>query len=145
MSQLGSRFATCSPSRGTRRCSPPDLTAFLARARSIRIRRMASADAAEEVPAAAPMLGLVVIHQPDVRLVHQGRRLQRLPRLFLGQLGSRQFPQLVIHQRQQLLRRRRIAGFDLRQNLRHVGHGQGTGTRDEACDYTVACPRRASR
>ena len=66
--------------------------------------------------AAVPVLGLVRIHQPQIRLVDQGRRLQRLPRLLLGQLRRRQLPQFVVDQRQQLLGRRRIAGFDLRQD-----------------------------
>ena len=48
--------------------------------------------------------------------MHQRRRLQRLPRFLLGQFLGRQFPQFVVHQRQQLLGGRRIAGFDLRQD-----------------------------
>ena len=55
--------------------------------------------------------------------MHQRRRLQRLPRLLVGQLRRRQLPQLVIDQRQELLGRRRIAGIDLRQDAGDVGHG----------------------
>ena len=47
----------------------------------------------------------LLAHQPQIRLMHQGRRLQRLPRLLLGQLRRRQLPQLVIDQRQKLLGR----------------------------------------
>ena len=49
-------------------------------------------------------------------VVYQGRGLQRLAGVFQGHLGSSQFPQLVIDQRQQLLGCRRIARFDLRQD-----------------------------
>lgn len=53
----------------------------------------------------------------------QGRGLQRLSRLFLSQPRRRQFSQLVINQRQQLLGRRRIARFDLAGDLGDAGHG----------------------
>ena len=54
--------------------------------------------------------------------MHQRRRLQRLPRLLLSQFSGRQPPQLFIHQWQQLLRRRRVAGFDLGEDAGDVGH-----------------------
>jgi hypothetical protein len=44
----------------------------------------------KEVAAAIPVLRLLNIHQPKVRLVDQGRGLQGLARLFLGQLLRRQ-------------------------------------------------------
>jgi hypothetical protein len=55
-------------------------------------------------------------------------RLQRLPLLLMGHLRGCQFPQLVIDQRQELLGGRGIGGrgiggIDLRENLRHIGHG----------------------
>ena len=68
---------------------------------------------------------LAAAHQSAIRLMYQGRGLQRLARFFLRQLGSRQLPEFVIHERQQLLGRRRIAGFNLRQNASDVRHGQG--------------------
>ena len=60
--------------------------------------------------------------QPHVGFVHQRRGLERLPRLLLGQLGSGQFSQFVIHQRQQLLGRAWVAVLNLRENLRDIGH-----------------------
>ena len=99
----------------------------------------------KEMAAGIPMLRLLDIHEPDVCVVHQGRGLQRLPRSFLRQLGGGQLSELVIHQRQQLLRRRWIAGFDLRQNAGDVGHGHGTREMDEARDYNVAFPRQPSK
>jgi hypothetical protein len=48
----------------------------------------------EEVPAAVPVLGLLPAHQPQVRLVYQRGRLQRLSRLLLGQPLRRQLAQL---------------------------------------------------
>ena len=67
----------------------------------------------KEVPPAVPLLNLLHIHQPQVRLVHQRRGLQRLARLLVGQLGGGQFAQLLVDQRQQLLRSGWVAGFDL--------------------------------
>ena len=61
-------------------------------------------------------------YHPHISLMHQGRGLQRLPRFFMGQLGRCQFPQLLIDQRQELLRGRGIAGFDLREDAGDVGH-----------------------
>ena len=40
----------------------------------------------EKMSATVPMLGLRVVHQPQISLVHQRRGLQRLPRLFVGEL-----------------------------------------------------------
>jgi hypothetical protein len=40
----------------------------------------------EEVPAAVPVLRLVYVHQPQVRLMDQGRGLERLPGLLPRQL-----------------------------------------------------------
>src|SRR5262249_22632470 len=45
---------------------------------------------------------LLIAHQAQVGLVDQGRRVQGLPRLFLGQLGRRQLAQLLVDQRQEL-------------------------------------------
>src|SRR5262245_53115944 len=55
--------------------------------------------------------------------MHQSRRLQRLPRLLVRELRGGQLSQLFIHQRQELLRRLRIALLNLRQNVGSVGHG----------------------
>jgi hypothetical protein len=44
--------------------------------------------------------------------MNQCRRIERLPRLFKGQLLGRQPAQFVIDQRQQLIRRLRITGID---------------------------------
>ncbi len=61
--------------------------------------------------------------ESQIRFMHQCGRLQRLPGFLLSQFGRREFPQFVIDQRQQLLRRRRIAGFNIRQDASYVGHG----------------------
>ena len=103
--------------------APPCLGPHLRRACSTRIRRIASAAAAKKWPRLFQCWTFVHIHEPEIRLMHQRRRLQRLPRLLLSQLRRRQLPQLVIDQRQKLLRRRRIARFDLRQDAGDVGHG----------------------
>jgi hypothetical protein len=55
-------------------------------------------------------------HQPQIRLVYQRRRLERLPRLLLRELLPREPAQLVIDQRQQLLGGLRIALLNGRQD-----------------------------
>jgi hypothetical protein len=52
----------------------------------------------EEMAAAVPVLSLLDIDQPDVRLVDQGRRLERLAGLLLSQLLRRQLAQLLVDQ-----------------------------------------------
>ena len=86
---------------------------------------MASAAAAKKCPASIPVLGLLGIHQPDVRLMHQRRGLQRLARLLLGHLGGGQLPQFLVDQRQELLGRLRFALFDPRQDQSHVARSTG--------------------
>src|SRR5262245_33842318 len=54
--------------------------------------------------------------------MNERRRLQRLPRLLLRQPHRRKLPQLVVHQRQELLRRLRITLLNLRQDLRNIRH-----------------------
>ena len=58
----------------------------------------------KEVAAAVPVLRLLDVDQPQIRLMHERRRLKRLARLLLRQFARCQFAQLVVHQRQQLLR-----------------------------------------
>jgi hypothetical protein len=50
--------------------------------------------------------------QPDIGLMHQRSRLERLARLFLSQFGGRQPAQLVINQRQELARRAWISALN---------------------------------
>jgi hypothetical protein len=52
--------------------------------------------------------------------------LERLTRRFLGELLSRQFAQLVIDQRQQLLGGMRVALLDGQQEAGYFGHGINT-------------------
>jgi hypothetical protein len=54
----------------------------------------------------------------------QGRGLQGLARLFLGQLLSRELAQLLIDEGQKLLRRARIALLDGKQDARDLIHGR---------------------
>src|SRR5262249_40257671 len=85
----------------------------------------------EEVAAAVPWLGLIHVHEPDVGLMDQGRGLECLAGLFLGELLGRQLAQLVIDQRQKLLGGVRIALLDGRQDAGDIAHarkysGQGS-------------------
>ena len=76
----------------------------------------------EEVPAAVPELDLGRVYKAEIRLMDQRRRLEGLPRLFMGELRDGQLAQLVVNEWQELLGSMRIALFDPRQNARHVGH-----------------------
>ena len=59
---------------------------------------------------------------PEVRLVDQGRGLERLARLLVGQLLRGQLAQLVVDQRQELLGGVRIALLDGGQDARNFVH-----------------------
>ena len=64
---------------------------------------------------ALPARLVAVADEPQVRLVDQGGRLQRLPARFVGQARSRQAAQLVVDQRQQFVGRPGVAlagGFE---------------------------------
>src|SRR5262249_11991794 len=61
------------------------------------------------------------------RFMHERRRLERLAGLLFGQLLRGQLAQLVVDQRQELLRGRRIAALDGRQDAGDIAHvGQCT-------------------
>ena len=61
---------------------------------------MAVAAAAKKWP--RPLQTACVADQPQVRLVDQGRRVERLPGLFASQLLRGQLAQFVVDQRQEL-------------------------------------------
>ena len=126
-------------SKSSRLCVPPRFIRSFRRAFSTRIRRMASAAAAKKWPRAVPVLGLLDIDEPEVRLVHQGGGLQRLAGLLVVQPGSGQFPQLLVDQWQQLLGRRGIAGFDVAEDAGDVG--QRRGFRRVASALIITVPR----
>ena len=83
---------------------------------------MASAAAAKKWPRLFQGCGLVAVHQPQIGLVDQGRGLERLAGLLLGQLLGGQLAQLVVDQRQELLGGVRVALLDGGQDARDVGH-----------------------
>jgi hypothetical protein len=56
----------------------------------------------EELPAVLPH-DLPLIDQPQICLVHEGRRLQRVPAAFAAQLPSRPPAQVLIHDRHELV------------------------------------------
>src|SRR5262249_24553188 len=80
----------------------------------------------EEVAATVPVLGLLYVHEPDVRFMNQGRGLKRLPGLLLRQLLGRELTQLVVDQWQELLCGVRIAVLDGGQDVGDVAHGVGS-------------------
>jgi len=76
-----------------------------------------------EVAAVIPFLCDLLVDEPHIGFVDERRWLKRMIRRLLRHPGCRQFPQFVINQRQQILRRRRIARFNLLQDLRDVADG----------------------
>ena len=56
----------------------------------------------KEMPPAVPVLGLLHVDEPEVRVVNQRRGLKSLARLLIRQFRGGQFAQLVVDQRQQL-------------------------------------------
>src|SRR5262249_57020820 len=60
--------------------------------------------------------------QPQPGLVHQGGWLERVPRGFAGHFARRQSTQLVVDQRKQLVRSRRVPFFHRDQDTLHVTH-----------------------
>ena len=64
---------------------------------------MASAAAAKKWPRLSQSWAWLAVDQPQIRLVDQGRGLERLAGLLLGQPLGGQLAQLVVDQRQELL------------------------------------------
>ena len=76
----------------------------------------------EEVPPTVPARDRVGIDEPQVHLVDQGGGLERLAGLLLRQPLRGELAELVVDQRQQLLRGAWVALLDVRQNPRHIAH-----------------------
>jgi len=54
----------------------------------------------KEMTSAVPNLAFLCAHQPQPRLMHQRRGLERLARLFLSHPHRRQLAQFIIYERQ---------------------------------------------
>ena len=89
-------------SRSTAQSTAAMLLARLRRAFSTRMRRIASAAAAKKWPRLSQPSSSAT-HQPQVSLVDQGRGLEGLAGLLLGQLLRGQLAELVVDQREELL------------------------------------------
>jgi hypothetical protein len=76
----------------------------------------------EEVPARVPGPNLFLADQSEVRLMGQRRGLQRLPRLLPREPPRRELAQLVVDERQELLRGVRVALPNGVQEARDFGH-----------------------
>ena len=63
-----------------------------------------------------------VAHQPQIRLVDQGRRIERVAGSLVGHCCAAEPPQLVVDQRQQLAAGLSIALVDRLEQPRDVGH-----------------------
>ena len=76
----------------------------------------------KEVPSAVPMLAVVAVNQPQIRLMYQRSRLQRLPWFFQSQPLGGEFAKLFVNERQQLVGGRRVALLNLSQDLCDIAH-----------------------
>ena len=85
----------------------------LRRALSTRIRRIASAAAAKKWPRLSQCLTVLGVNQPEIGLMHQGRRLQSLAGLLVGEFGGSEFTKFVVDQWQEPLGGGRITVLDL--------------------------------
>ncbi len=74
----------------------------------------------DEVPTAPPVLRAIRAREPQGGLVHQRPGLERVARPLAFQPPCGQQAQLVIHQREQLLRDSRVAALDGREQTCHV-------------------------
>src|SRR5262249_21266221 len=85
-----------------------------------------------------PVLGPVHVDQAKVRLVDQGRGLERLPGLLARQARGGELAQLVVDEREQLGGGAGVAGLDGGEDFGDVGH---------AAEYTLArdVPRPETR
>jgi hypothetical protein len=74
--------------------------------------------------------------------MHQRRRLDRLTGLLLGHLRRSQFPQLVVHERQELFGGSRVALLDSRQDSRDIGHATSIPPGPNRCQLADRRRRR---
>ena len=77
----------------------------------------------KEVAAAVPVLGLVHVHQTEIRFVDQGCGLEGLAGLLAGEFLRSQAAQLTIDQGEKLLGHLGVALLDCREDPGHFGHG----------------------
>jgi len=73
--------------------------------------------------ATIPILSLIAVDQPDIRLMNERGRLKRLPGLFLGNAGRSESAELVVHERQELISRLIATLANRLDELRDFGHG----------------------
>src|SRR5262249_4164303 len=66
--------------------------------------------------------------QFQIRLVNEGRRVKRMPRLFAGHLRGRDFPQLVVDERQEIRSRLTVAALGRLEESRRGSHFFGSGS-----------------
>src|SRR5262245_61845510 len=79
-----------------------------------------------------PVLSFTLIDEAYIRFVNQRRSFQCLPRLLLAKLLRRQFPQLVIDERQEFFGGVGVALLDGAKYLRDIAH-EAENTLAERC------------
>ena len=93
----------------------------------------------EEMAAPVPARGRTRPDEPEVGLVNQGRRLQRLAGPLVRQPLGGQPAQFVVDQRQELGGRIRVTPLDGREDVHDIVHGKAA--RNTACSSRWARPR----
>ena len=89
----------------------------------------------EKMAAVIPLSDIIRPDQSQVSFMHQGRGIQRLVRPLVNHPRCRELAQLIIDERQQLVRCLRIAGVDGEQYASNIGHSLQTYDRVIASQY----------
>ena len=74
------------------------------------------------MPPRVPLLSRIDVDQSDVDVMKPGPWLAAFVRLLTGQSGRRKLTQLLVYQREKLIRSRWITLLNLGENLRNVSH-----------------------
>jgi hypothetical protein len=77
----------------------------------------------EKVRPAVPMLARIAPNKPQIRLVHQGRRLKRVSWRFTLKAMVCKATQILVNEREQMLGRLRITALDGRREPACFTHG----------------------
>ena len=122
---------------------PPRLRFRCARATSTRIRRMMRAAIARKCVRFRHCTRLIST-EPQIRLVDERGRLQRVIRPLAGHVAPGQLPQLVVHERHELIERGRLSLSPCQQQLgRTPGfHGHSSHSTPPLPDGPVPTARR---
>ena len=92
----------------------------------------------------ASALEPLVADEPEVRLVHQRRRVERLPGLLAGELRGGELAQLVVDHGQELGRRLAIAAVRRFEQSRDLAHGAAASFSSGVASHPQSWPFSSS-